>query len=414
MKILIILLSILISLTAQIDLLGRPEYSILQTYGTKCISCHVNPEGGGVRNSPGFLARNSISLIKPSWIGLEGFFNTIGSTNTYLNDKLLFGIDAREFSARFGSPTGSTRELMLMQCEPYLVVSPTKWLDIQGKYNFSYDIEDTKRFLGQEYWSASAIIKPGDNLPSLRVGYFQPMVGMLWDDHTVFTRQAVVAKIGGPLALPHEYAEWGAEINYSPVDYLELSVGTFSDENLEKTTVNPYKGTVSRPIVNKGNMSYTAKIGFYPKDIYGFTTFYGATAFYNGAIGFKNGIEPKGNYYYIYDLYLGFGMNDKFCILADYSTAESQHIFTTDNISVEANYQIIEPIILFVRGDRATTRQRNVNDAKDYYFNVNQFTFGTHVNVLPFIEFIPQYTTMKREYAPGYSAQWIMQIHLFY
>jgi len=83
---------------------ARPEYSILQSYGTKCQSCHVNTQGGGLRTLGGWMSRNQTSIIEPSKLGLGSLFDFLQNSNQALNDIITFGLDARYQFARWGGP----------------------------------------------------------------------------------------------------------------------------------------------------------------------------------------------------------------------------------------------------------------------------------------------------------------------
>ena len=56
------------------NLYSRPQYAMTSSYGTKCITCHVNNQGGGLRNPTGWLSRKDVSLINPKSVGLSGFY----------------------------------------------------------------------------------------------------------------------------------------------------------------------------------------------------------------------------------------------------------------------------------------------------------------------------------------------------
>ena len=54
-------------------------------------------------------------------------------------------------------------------------------------------------------------IQPSFKLPRLRIGYFQPSIGVRYDDHTAVVRQ--IAEGSGPRSLiAPNYAEVGAEL----------------------------------------------------------------------------------------------------------------------------------------------------------------------------------------------------------
>jgi hypothetical protein len=80
---------------------ARPQYSILQSFGTKCQNCHIAPNIGMQRNASGWMSFGDISLIKPEDIGLKPAYDAIRETNTPITDEIMFGLDLRYQSARW-------------------------------------------------------------------------------------------------------------------------------------------------------------------------------------------------------------------------------------------------------------------------------------------------------------------------
>ncbi len=404
-------ISIIFSIVLQLSIEARPQYSLLQTYGAKCQSCHVNVHGGGARNFPGWLSRKDITAINPASIGIDGFYNFISESNTYFNDLLLFSMDTRFQTARWGRPDASRRDYMVMQVSPYFVVQPFDWMHIDLYYNFAYHIEPNKRYPGMEYYNASVYFTPFKDLPSIRAGYFQPPIGTKWDDHTLLVKR-VSDQGKSQLLMPHDYSEWGIQIDYENIDWLGASFGVFGSENLSKNKVRDYIGNV-KSMVNPNSLSYVFRLGVYPTLPGGYTSYMGGTLLLNGGLGFgSDGFYMKNDYLYVASLNFNIGISDKIALLTEYVTSEKQHSFTTDNFLIELNYQIFDYLILFARAERATTRQRIID--KDFYTNVNQYVLGAHINILPYIDLLPEYRIYDRELAPSYQSQWAFQIHLFY
>ena len=84
---------------------ARPQYSILQGFGTKCQSCHVSPNTGMQRTNAGYLSRSSVSLVNPESIGMGKAFEAMASAKSILDDKVTFGMDFRYQTARWGKQT---------------------------------------------------------------------------------------------------------------------------------------------------------------------------------------------------------------------------------------------------------------------------------------------------------------------
>lgn len=424
-KILPIMLLILMPFILQ----ARPQYSILGSYGTKCTSCHINPEMGGQRSFMGFMARSSTSLVDPSSIGLQGLYDLINGSNEYLGGKVVFGMDVRFQNARWAQsqklrqenyynedgelitvekPT-LERKNMWMQLMPYLQVKPTSWLSFEGMYNFSYDVYPAMTYPGQQPYSASATVKVADYLPSLRVGFFNPIISLDYDDHTYLVRQAVGKGRSNPL-IPVDNSDFGVQLTYDNISWLTASLGFFNSENMSELMINN-----EIPVVNKNTLSTSMNATFHPGTLfslfgYDINSFCGVSHFFNSSLKTDDGIYFGNGYYTITSGYLGIGVAEKLALISEYMHSDKQDVRTVDNYLVELNYQLMEPLNLFVRYEGAKTEY--IDPAADY--EANQYVFGAHIFPLPFIDVLPEYRIYDRGDVNGTSAQWALQVHIFY
>lgn len=391
-----VFLTILVIAILGVGAFSRPQYSILQTYGAKCSSCHVNVQGGGVRTVGGWLARKDISLINPSFIGLKGLFDQITARNSYFDDKLIFGFDARVQSARWGGGiAGSRRDYMFMQASPYLVVSPFEWLWAEGFYNIAYNLEKSKRYPGQQAYAFSLNLKPIESLPSLRVGYFQPPIGQKWDDHTMFVRTAI-AQFGRHLIVPTDYAEWGAQLDYENIPWLSLSVGAFSGNNLTVLTARDKNGKTIR-LVDSNSVGFAARGMLSPEVIQGVNSYLGGSFYLNRD-------------YYISSAFLGVGLPDRLSLIGEYVRTEKKDSRLTLSFLLDLTYQVTEAVLPFVRAERSILKDKDQN--KPIY--ATQLVFGSHIILLPSLDFLVEYRILNREHLEKYSAQWAFQLHFYY
>lgn len=373
---------------------SRPQYSLLQSFGTKCTACHINTQGGGVRTNGGWVSRKDISLIPTTSIGLGGFFDMM-STNSWANDMISAGMDTRLQSAKWGTPGKSNRDFMLMQATPYLVLKPFDWLMLEGQYNIAYNVYTDKRYVGQNPWAASAYLKINQDLPTLRVGYFQPTFGIKWDDHTLLTRQYIGKTARMPI-IPDDYTEWGAQLDYESISWLSASAGVFKSNNMAKLSVIDKSGKPI-PVVDSTKMAIALRGFVTPELGHGFVGFLGGTYYMNGD-------------YYIGNLHLGIGMPDKFSFLLEYMDTEKKDARRTQALSGEVTYQLTESLLPFVRIEREQVR--NASELQLYYST--QYVLGAHVYLLPFIDVLPEYRIFDREHIDGYSSQWALQLHVWY
>lgn len=405
-----IILIIIISMLACLDAFSRPQYSLLQSYGTKCTGCHTINQGAGVRNFPGWMSRNQSALVDPSSIGLQGLFDLTQESNQIIEDKLLYGMDFRYQTARWGSQSGaSERKHMVMQWSNYLVYTPTEWLTLEGLYNFGYDIHETMRYPGQQPAAGSVIIQPSSELPSIRIGYFQPTIGTRYEDHTMLNRQFASGARGVPV-VPADYAELGFQIDYEAIPWLGVSFGMFSSDNLADMRI-PLGTTTAGAPVNGNHMSSVFRLVFFPPELMpGVNMFAGGTLFFNSPLKTDNGIYFGNEHYYVGNVFFNIGLVDKFALMTEYMRTVKQSLLEVNNLSIELNYQLMEPLIPYVRYERGNTMY--TADKAD--FTTSHYVFGAKAYILPYIAFLPEYRINDKEHLPGYASQWAFQIHVHY
>ena len=393
---------------------ARPQYSILQTYGTKCNTCHENNQGGGLRSAPGFLSRKDLALIKPEWLGLKGFFDNM-STSSFLNDMILTGMDTRIQEAQWKVPGKTTREWMLMQATPYLAIKPAEFIEFEGQYNVAMEINDrieSKKSMvypGQQAYSYSMYLRPASYLPQLRVGYFQPTIGQKWDDHTMLIRQVPATK-GRVALIPDDYAEFGAQLDYENYDWFGVSAGVFQATNLASS------GQLSKrvAVVKDGRLSYDYSEKMTIVDSNSYSTVLRATlnpTLPYGLTGYAGGSFLLNRDFYIANGFLGIGMNDSWSLCAEWMQSYKEHNRLTNGFLVDLTYQVTESVLPFVRLEKSYVR--DVADPHNI-IKVNQYVLGAHINLLPYIDLLPEYRIYDTESVDGYASQFAFQIHVFY
>lgn len=379
-----------------VGLFARPQYSILQTFGAKCSACHLNIQGGGVRTTAGWLSRKDISLIKPEWIGIKNFFEAITAQNSFLNDKILFGFDTRVQSARWHTgPTTSQRDYMLMQAAPYIVITPYNWVWLEAFYNIAYELEKSKRCPAQQPYAFSLYLKPFENLPSLRAGFFQPPIGQKWDDHTLFVR-SVIGQAGTHFIVPADYADWGLQLDYENISWLSLSAGVFSGKNLSTLTSRD-ANSKPIPIVDTNSFGFALRGMYIPEFIEGFNSYLGASFYLNDD-------------YYITSAFFGAGLSDRVSVIGEYVRSEKKDSRLTLSFLADVTYQLTDSFLPFIRAERSILKDKDEN--KPIY--ASGFTFGSHIILLPSLELLIECRILDREHLKGYSAQWAFQIHFYY
>lgn len=423
---------------------SRAQYSILQTFGTKCENCHYNTQGGGVRNNPGWLSRKDIALLSPSKLGIGKAFDNLFASNQIFNDKVTVGLDFRLQNGLWtiGSKKEQTtenikqtftteRNTMIMQLTPYLIVEPSSWISFEGLYNIAYEL-DERHYPGQVPTQWSINLKPAEvfsglsnYLPSLRMGYFQPTLGTKYDDHTLLIHRVINSgdQYARPLK-PDDYAEWGMQLDYQKISWLGLSAGIFQSRNiatsLSTKLYNPV-ATEYAKMWDKGKLvtgdyaSLVGRVSIHPNVGGGINTFMGAMMLYNGPL--KSNRDPNEAYFRFVDLFFHIGLSDKVALMTEYTNSYKQYSRSTNNFLIELDYQIMDAINVFVRAERATTTQPQFDENNQYLDKVtaaNQFVIGTHIFPFPFIDILPEYRIYRSEEFLGTQSGFAVQLHVFY
>lgn len=362
--------------------------------GNKCINCHVNPLGSGVRNDLGWYARNDVGLLNPDDIGLAGFFKTVAGTNQYFNKLLIFGFDFRYETAKIGPSDNPVRKYFGMQATPYLVLKPFNWMTLGGSYNIFYDVYKT-RYPGQKAWTGYLILQPDITYPSLKAGYFEPPIGTRYDDHTLLVSQ--VPGGGQPQLIPPDFAEYGAEISYEGLKWLSLTAGVFKSESMAENIIMDTTGNFV-PLVDKKKMAIAANASVWQR-------------FFENKINLQLG----GSYYVSNDFnitsaFLNAGLTDELAINTEILWTDKKDLRKSRNFLVGLTYQLHDGLLVEARFEKAFTNDlhNKANWTTDHYL------IGLHIFPLPYIELRPEYRIYDKEWAEGYEAQYAVQLHLYY
>ncbi|MDH3251583.1 MAG: hypothetical protein OEM41_02260 [Ignavibacteria bacterium] len=176
--------------------------------GAKCQACHVNPSGGGMRQTFGVnYGRDELPV--PTWseeLGMEDF-------STKISDVVSIGADFRTLFYYQQTAGSNSNAFWQMQGDIYLNLRIARkvsmYLD-KGLYN------------GFEVFGLLNIL-PGNGF--VKVGKFVPNYGTKLDDHRAFVREKLgfSPELGRP-------ERTGAEIGFAP-EPLVLTTGVFNAED---------------------------------------------------------------------------------------------------------------------------------------------------------------------------------------
>ena len=154
--------------------------------GATCVTCHVDPNGGGVRNDFGFVyLKNRHELeAEERWAKV--------TVDPRLNEWIAVGLDTRILyvaSHANGGPTLGTSTFFPMQGQVNVAVTPHEHLTLVASHGITVDDPGFP-----EGYVARELYGMIEGLPGrtyARVGRFRVPFGLRQDDHTSFVRNDV-------------------------------------------------------------------------------------------------------------------------------------------------------------------------------------------------------------------------------
>lgn len=400
-RIVVFQLVFLFFLLFECELFSTPEFAFWT--GNKCSKCHVNPQGGGVRTEFGWKFLRDASYFPIGNETIQKIYSlfdkekyaydlNIGSDtlNRITFEKgFAFGYDFRLQMARSHKTELARRKVFPMEAGFYISITPSPLLNLNAQYNLGRMV-----FQGQDDWMASANLDIGGIFPSLRVGKFQPSVGIRDCDMTSFDRR--IASIDGTSSLfPPDYSEFGAELSFNKLEFFDLFVGAFHSRFLSKVTIF---GNI--PIVSSKNPSFTAKAILYPPLLDEIIT--------HSLLG--SSILINGNFVYT-SSFIGFGILDNLVIYGELATSSLKGYRETTNWLLKAYYVLTRGIIPFARYEIGKT-DLQITPQSHWKFNNKQILLGIKIFPMPYLEIISEYRYLKT--VETESIRWALQIHLYY
>ena len=392
-------------IAVRLPVFAIPQFSLLT--GNRCINCHVNTQGSGLRNELGWYVSHDTRMIKPADVPLLNLLYALdGESNAYLNGMLTLGIDARfQLAGSHRSPDAPSR-VFPMQASIYAAFTPADWLALEGSYNAG-----PVRYAGQQAWTASVIIQPTIVSPRLRVGHFQPSVGMRYDDHTMLARSVAGAN-GTPLIAPN-FAEYGAELSYEGVKWLTLAAGAFLPRSLAQLSApnatGDFVSLVPEISANAGlqdlmgSPSYLGRaVVWLNADDHSYNSYAGASLLTNQTFSYAS-------------IFAGFGLTDKVSLMGEYALSGVKNGRQTRNISAELTVQAASWLFPYLRGEIGTTTVTATSTTPTSVIETTftrQVVLGAQWFLLPYIELRPELRYVETE---SYrSPRFAMQLHIFY
>ncbi|MCX7937728.1 MAG: hypothetical protein N2971_08525 [Chlorobi bacterium] len=366
--------------------MGLPQFSLLT--GNRCVNCHVNVQGGGIRNELGWYAMEGVGLLRYEDVGL-GLFKPILSTNTLFDGRLTVGADFRLQSSRSLRDTSAQRRIFPMQGAFYAAFKPSEWFTVEGTFNLGRRVF---AYAGQQLWSASVLIQPNLDYPQLRVGFFQPSIGYRFDDHTMLIRR-IPAGSQDYLFAPN-WAEWGAELNYYRIEWLTVTAGVATLTGLRDARILLPSGD-ERPLVRQPTKpAAIGRVLFSPR-------------FFRERLTLNLGSSTmqQGDFS-LWNVFGGIGYADIAALIVETMRQNSGSDRTITATTAELMLHIAEPVYLYARAEQGETVTAGTS------LRQQQYLLGAQVFVLPFVELRPEYRIID---LPLYRLnRWTVQLHVFY
>lgn len=185
------------------QILALPRFAV--RLNEKCQNCHIDPNGGGMRNYYGSIMYGKGVLPANIWDD----DSTIINLTNHLSDFISFGTDVR--TLYFRQQQNNYSSFYQMQADIYLSIRLAK---------------NTLLYIDKGLQDKFEVFGLMNVLPAngyLKIGRFTPAYGTKIDDHTAFIRHKTVF---------HRYhrEDTGFEVGISP-SFLTWNVGIFNGED---------------------------------------------------------------------------------------------------------------------------------------------------------------------------------------
>ncbi len=406
MKKLFYTLFIIIAYTAS----ATPEFSLWT--GSNCSTCHVNFQGGGMRKEFGWTFGRDASFFGTNEPAFKWLYFLDKEKFRKFDSVFTIGTDFRLETFRSHKTPDAVRRVIPMQASIYANFNPLSWMSLEGQYNVAKQV-----FPGQTFWSASVIFQPLSYLPAIRAGRFQPSMGLRDCDMTSLDRR-VPTPDGSEVVISPDYAEYGVEMIYHSLDWLQVNVGAFDSKSMHEVSSNGVFGFQSVVAV-ENNPSFNARFVIFPELLWkessesseestswfsrllaNFPASYiGASTFVNGRFLYNNA-------------YLGFAIMDNLHSYFKFAYTNMPHVRHTNAYIAGLTYMPIKGLLLGARAEHGISHWFLDNDNAKLTFTTNQYVLNAKIFVLPYIELIPEYRFVNStEYN---SLRWTLQLHIYY
>lgn len=352
--------------------------------GNRCINCHTTAQGGGQRDELGQYSMDGVGLVASD-------FYLPGRT-AFADGRVLVGGDFRLQMVRSHKSPDAKRRVFPMQAAIYGNARMSLVAKVEGSYNFG-----PKKYDGQRAWTASALVQPNFKWPQVRVGHFQPQIGMRYDDHTMLVRQLPDA-VGTRSLIAPNYAEYGAEIHYYRPLWLSVTGGIFTARALSENRVFHNGESVSL-IQDRDHPSLLGHVVLWPKLSAQKLNFY------------AGGSVLKNKDFRLVNLFGGVGLMDRAALMLEVAHHEKGDLQDGRTATVDVSVQPWAGLLLYARGEHGKMTEQGTMGA-GVVTTTRHAVFGAQVFLTPQMELRPEYRILDAK--TFRSSRWAVQMHVFY
>jgi hypothetical protein len=232
--------------------LAYPKFAALT--GEKCMSCHVNPDGSGIRNAYGLKYAKENLFLKPLKKANESM-----EFNTQLTKGIQIGADMRMMfvDIQRGEGNPDLNSFFQMQSDLYIYAKMNKYLHLVIAPAFNIPAND---YPYTTFAVKSEIYGMVSNLPAglfFKVGRFIPNFGLRIAEHRAYNRMY------NDFYTPYA-ADAGIEVGISP-SYFTLTAGISNGTSYDKNgrANNSYDFDAQKQFTTTGDFRWASKNGRY-------------------------------------------------------------------------------------------------------------------------------------------------------
>ena len=340
-----------------------PRFATMMNF--KCADCHIDPNGGGMRNYYGAVMFARETLPTHFWEQDSTFANFTPK----LNDFISFGTDMQTIF--YYLTNGHNSSFYQMIGDIYLSARLSKNVLLYFNKRLSNPIDQFSDF--DVFGIANVLPANG----YVKVGRFTPAYGTRIDDHTTYIRTKTV--------FPYFHRDdTGIELGISPQS-LAWNVGVYNGENGQDPSNGYVRLVTSRAEMNlrTGSLNYS----------------------FGGSVWYNNGIA--GNLL-MYDGFAGIAF-DKFTVNGEIDIKRDTAVISTNQFIsyLEINYLLIDGVDLKFIYDYYRPDVRS-SDAVE-----TRYSFGIEFFPVTGVELRPIYRIGGTALTGGKSNEFDLLMHLF-